>query len=142
MTQTCFFTKCNFHIYDNNPLSCISFTFQQHQVRNMQPLYGSWFGEGLLPPVARCVDPNAAQVFGVFGNISYVSHLLSLPSAPAFGTSFIAPSCGKRVRNMFRPGVCLYAFFHFDVSQSVAPILIYILFEQNTTEAEKGHCRV
>ena len=89
----------------------IGFTFQQHQVRNMQPLHGSYFGEGLQPPVARCVDPNAAQAFGVFGNISYVSHLSPLP-AVAFGTGYMLGSkrACKRAKYVLVLS-CLYAFF-------------------------------
>ena len=48
-----------------------------------QPLDGSYFGQGLSRPVARCVDPNATQAFGVFDNMPDVSNL-PLLSAPAF----------------------------------------------------------
>ena len=63
----------------------------------MQPLYGSWFGEGLLPPVARCVDPNAAQAFGVFDNIPDVSNL-PFPAAPASGTCGLSEPPAKRMK--------------------------------------------
>ena len=62
-----------------------------------QPLYGSYFGQGLSPPTARFVDPNAAQAFGVFDNIPDVSNL-PLPVAPAFGTCGLSEPPAKRMK--------------------------------------------
>ena len=75
-----------------------------------QPLYGSYFGQGLSRPVARCVDPNATQAFGVFDNMPDVSNL-PLPSAPAFGT--VQEPSVKRARNMI--AFCLGVFVCFGV---------------------------